>query len=364
MYQLKSSLLSLALLALTAPQAWANPQQPEPAPLRVGAILTLSGNFAAAGDDSRRGIEAALAAKGNSGHLQFVYADSRNEPSAAVSEFQKLLNVDQVAAIYTHRSSVGMALNPISLKDGVPLLGAVGHQDFAANNRFAIQAWPRAHDEGSFVADEFARRHFKRVGVLYTEDEWTSSVTKGFRSKLASLGIMLTYDQPVLPGEQDFRTQLLKLKATAPDAIYFNFLLPQIAPAIKQAREMGVSGNFFSNFYLAKKEVRDVAGIEALEGVRYVELENDLPNLKKILGKDEPPPGLAVASYVSTLLLLQAANDDSRPSNTTELMTALSRQKEVRTSDGTYRVEDRCIKFPLVVKVMKNGKFVSEKIEG
>lgn len=344
--------------------AWASPSGVKLSPLKIGAILTLSGNFAAAGDDSRRGIEAALAVADNAKQLQVQYEDSRNEPSVAVTEFQKLISVDRVAAIYTHRSSIGMALDPMSLKSGIPILGAVGHQDFASSNKFAIQVWPRAHDEGAFVANEFHRRQYKRVAVLYTEDEWTNSVTEGFRSKLKALGVDLVFDQSVLPGQQDFRTQLLKLKAASADAIYINFLLPQIAPTLTQIRAANVPGEFFSNFYLAKKEVRDAAGAASLENVRYVELDNSLPNLKKLLGKDEPPPGLAVASYVSTLLLVQAVGETPRPTNAAELMAALARQKEVRTPDGTYPVTERCVLFPLAVKVMKNGEFVAEKTAG
>lgn len=268
------------------------------------------------------------------------------------------MNVDHVAAIYTHRSSIGMALNPISLNNKIPLLGAVGHQDFASHNTFAIQAWPRANEEGRFVADDFKSRGLKRVAVLFTEDEWTSSVTEGFRSRLKELGITLVFDQSVLPGEQDFRTLLLKLKKRNPDAVYFNFLLPQIAPAITQSRAISLPGSFFSNFYLAKKEVRDAIAASALEGVRYIELNNELPNLRSRLGIDESPPGLAVASYVSTLLLLQAVKVTPRPKNAAELYKALLRQKEVYTSDGKYPIEDRCIKFPLVIKVMKNGKLI------
>lgn len=360
MNKLYSSIMALFLCSASL-TAWASPSGIKPSPLKVGAILTLSGNFAVAGDDSRRGIEAALAIADNAEQLQFEFEDSRNEPSVAVTEFQKLTSVNRVSAVYTHRSSIGMALDPMSLKTGIPILGAVGHQDFASSNKFAIQVWPRAHDEGAFVAGEFHRRKYKRVAVLYTEDEWTNSVTEGFRSKLKEMGVDLVFDHAVLPAEQDFRTQLLKLRATSPDAVYLNFLLPQIAPALIQSRAVSVPGDFYSNFYLAKKEVRDAAGAASLENVRYVELDNSLPNLQRLLGKPESPPGLTVASYVSTLLLVQALQETPRPSNSAELMTALLRQKEVRTPDGTYPMAERCVLFPLAVKVMKNGEFVAEK---
>jgi len=326
--------------------------------LKIGAILTLSGNLASAGEDSRRGIEAALVVAGPDIPIEFIYADSRNEPTVAISEFRKLVNVDRVAAVHAHRSTIGMALNPVSLKGAIPLLGAVGHQNFASGNDFAFQLWPPADVEGRFVADEFGKRKFKRVAVLNTEDEWTSAVTAGFRERLKELGITLAFDESFLPAEQDFRSRLLKLKASSPDAIYINLLLPQIAPAIKQAQEMNIDGPYFSNFYLAKKDVTDALGFSALEGVRFFELDTDLPRLKAELKLDHPPPGLTVASYVATLLLAQAVKESPTLKNAAELYAALLRQKEVNTPDRNYQIENRYVKFPLVVKVVSGGQFL------
>ena len=93
MNKLVASILALLACCSVTLTASAGPLDPKPSPLKIGAILTLSGNFAAAGDDSRRGIEAALAIEDNSDQLQVQYEDSRNEPSVAVSEFQKLVSV-------------------------------------------------------------------------------------------------------------------------------------------------------------------------------------------------------------------------------------------------------------------------------
>lgn len=331
--------------------------------LKIGALLTLSGNFASAGEDSRRGIEAGLAVSEAQSRLEFIFADSKNEPHHSISEFQKLVNVDNVLAVYTHRSSIGMALSPISLRSAVPLLGAVGHKDFASGNSFAIQVWPRSDDEGGFVAEEFIRRGEMRAALIYTEDEWTSSVSDGFRERFLALGGTLVFDEPVLPAETDFRTQLLKIKSAAPDAIYMNVLLPQIVPMAQQIRGLQISSEIFSNFYVAKEDVLEAAGAATLEGVKYVEIDTNLPALKAQLQQsaDTALPGLTVASYVATLLLAQTALDNSDIRSAKDLQTALLQQSEVKTPDRVYPIENRYIKFPLVVKIISDGKVHAEK---
>lgn len=352
------ALLTLFLCALDAHSA----PQSRPTESKIGALLTLSGAFAAAGEDSRRGIEAAIASQGGAPALQFVYADSRNEPAVAIAEYQRLLNIAGVVGMYTHRSSIGMALNPLSLRDGLPLLGAVGHQDFATSNQFAIQIWPRADEEGSFLAKQLVARKFERVAVLFTEDEWTSSVTEGFRRTLAEAGVQPFFDQAVLPGEQDFRSQLVRIRSGVPQAVYCNVLLPQIAPLLKQARDLRVSGELFTNFYLAKREVLDVAGSAVIEGVGFVELDNDLPRLQRLLGRDESPPGLTVAAYVSTLLLSQSIDTAPKPVTREALYKSLTQQRFVQTLDRTYPVNEGRVQFPLTIKTMKDGIPVSQPV--
>ena len=353
----------IGLLILLLPlAAVADPAAPQPEKLKIGELLTLSGSFASAGEDCRKGINAAVT--DDPAALELVYADSKNDPSAAITEFRKLVSVDNVLAIYTHRSSMGMALNPVSLTAGIPLLGAVGHKDFAAGNKYAFQIWPKSDDDGNFLAQEFIKRGHKKVALVFTEDEWTTAVSQAFRLKYTELGGTIVFDQPVLPAETDFRTLVLQIKSKSPDAIFMNMLLPQIAPLIKQAREFKVSGKLYSNFYVAKKEVLEAAGAVALEGVSYVEMATDLPTLKTKLGLDpnENITGLTLASFVATRLLAQAAAEiKDQPQTAAKLYEALLIQTEVRTPDHTYPVRNRCVEFPLAIKTL-NAKGPSPRL--
>lgn len=355
-----TTLSMLVALALYSTSAHAQPPTGVDSKLKVGMLLTLSGSFSSAGEDCRRGIEAAL--KEAPDMLDVVYADSKNEPATAISEFHRLVGSQHVAGIYTHRSSMGMALNPVSLKAEVPLIGAVGHKDFATGNRFAVQVWPNAEHEGRFIAEQFLARGYKRAALIYTQDEWTSSVSDAFREKYTSGKGTVAFDISVPPSEQDLRTLLLQVRSGNPDVIFVNMLLPQIAPIVRQARELGIRGKLFSNFYVAKDDVLKATSAEALEGIGFVELDSNLPELRRRVGlKDgETLQGLTVASYVSTMLLGQAAQQMGEAKSPRELHAVLGKQREVRTPDGVYPIENGYVKFPLRVKILRSGKSVDE----
>ena len=356
---MKRKLLLPALFLLLLPSS-AGAQTAGQEKLKLGMLLTLSGNFASAGEDGRKGAEAGLATAGAGSLVDVVYADSRNEPAAAVSEFRRLVDVEKVFAVYTHRGPIGMSLNSESRKTGIPLLGAVGNKDFAAENEFAVQIWPRSDVEGEFLALHFANRKYERAALIYTEDDWTGAVSRGFRDKYSSLGHTPVLDQSVMPGETDFRTLLAKTKRLSPDAVYLNMLLPQIGLIIKQAREIGLGGTFYCNFYVTRKDVSDTAGTTALEGVMYVEADNDLPALKaKLSGEQaEEPAGLTVASYMAVLLAAQAAAETKGMGASKELHAALLRQREIRTPDHVYPIVNRYVQFPLVLKTVRSGRGV------
>lgn len=82
-----------------------------------------------------------------------------------------------------------------------------------------------------------------------------------------------------------------------------------------------------------------------------------MPKLKKSLGitENDSIPGLTVSSYVGMMLLLQASKNVKSGDDFYE---ALLKQKEVRTPDYNYKVEDRSITFPLALKKIENGNSV------
>ena len=354
-----ASFITTALLAGTVT---AQPDLSMSKKVKVGALLTLSGKFASAGEDCRLGIEAGLAVAGLNAPIEITYADTLNDPTTAVSEFRRLVTREHIFAAYTHRSSMGMALNPISLKTGIPLLGAVAHKDFATNNTFALQVAWRTDVEGESAATELVKRGDKKVALIFTEDEYTSADAESFRKKLREFSGSLVFESAVLPAETDFRSLLLQLKGKAPTAIYLDVLLPHIVPLIKQIQEVGIEAGIFGNFYIAKEEVTNALGSKALEGMQFLDVQNDLPALKARLsgGRAINPPGLTLTSYLATLLLAQTAKENPRVATTAEFAAALLRQSAVVTPDRIFRIENRIVQIPLVVKRFQDGRIVAD----
>ncbi len=312
----------------------------------IGMLLPLSGAYASVGADNRAGIEAALAERVGASGLSLVFADSQAEPRHSVSEFRKLSDSDGVLAVYAMRGPVGMAVNPLSRRAKVPLVGGVGNKHFSTGNEFAFQAWPTSEREGEFLAEQLKQVGVKRISIVTVEDDWPIAVSDDLSSKAAQHGLSVVGEWRVLPTELDFRTIAGRLKGESADAIFLNVGIAQIGPFVKQVRDLGVTTQIYSNFWAAKAEVR-AAGGDRLRGVRYVEMRTDSPALPANAS------GATLSAYVATHLILQARSKVEGALTRESLFGALSAQREVRTEAGIFPVRDRKIQFPLVVREIK-----------
>ncbi|MGE3756517.1 MAG: penicillin-binding protein activator [Pseudobdellovibrionaceae bacterium] len=322
---------------------------------KIGFLLPLSGQYAAVGIDNQQGIEIAKSEIDPSLQFDLIFADSKADPTQSVSEFKKLSEIDKVIGAFVFRGPPGMAINPLSLKAHLPLLGGVGNKDFALNNPYAFQLWVRSDTEGEYLATQIIEKGFKKIALITVQDDWPVAVSNGFISRLKELNTKLIFDQELLPTDVDFRSQISKLRQSNPDAIFLNIGLNQIAPFAKQLREQGVKAQLFSNFWAGKKEVITGAG-EFGEGMMFAEMATNLDDLKDKLKNrfNSSPSGATLSSYVATIFIAQSLKGLSNP-NPDTFYSSLLAQKEVRTRNGVFEIKNRFVQFPMALRAIRNG---------
>lgn len=355
------ALLTFCLCWVVIRAAWAENR----GSIKIGMLLPMSGNYAVIGSDSSQGFELAMDELGGRGLVELRYADSKADGNAAITEFRKLVEQDGVAAIFTFRSPVGKAVNPISLQEKIPLLGGVGYKEFPEVNAYAFQLWPASDFEGGFIAEQILKDNLRRVALFTAQDEWTQSVSDGFRKGFSAAGGSLVADLEMVPSDTDFRTLLASLRDKNLEAIFLNVSLPQIAPFVRQVREQGYKVPLFSNFWAAKKEVLQALGQAGSEGLMFMEVSTDLPELNVNIQRryGASTSGATLSGYIGGALLLQAvkslqAEGDHSAEN---LQRRLTEQSEVRTKYGTFAVNQRRVIFPMALKVIKEGGVVEKR---
>lgn len=318
----------------------------------VGFLLTMSGNYAIAGSDIKKGIDAAVNQLPTVS-IDSVYADSRNDPFVGMTEFNSLKNVHNVDVVLINRATIGIPLNSLSNSYKIPLVGIVGHDDFTVSNPYAFQTWPSSSVEGSFIAENLIKEGFKKVAVLTTIDEYLSSVSREFEIKIKEHGGTIVFSESITPDSVDIKSLILKMRKNLPEAVFVNVSIPQIPICIKQVREQVRDARIVSNIYVGKKEVLQLIDRSYSEGIQFIGIDSAAPSLKKNLNIEinESVPPLTFSAWISVHFLNQAAL--LKKEKGLSMFDAMNEITEVKTPDRVYQIRNRRLELPLVMRTIR-----------
>lgn len=244
---LKFTALPLLFAALTASFS------ATAADIKIGVAHALSGGAAQYGTSIRNGFVLAaeeINAKGgiNGNKIQLVIEDEQGKKEEAINVFKKLIFQDKVLMIF------GPTLSNSMFAAG-PVANAAKTVVFATSNTaYGItDIGPYIFRNSVMEADVLpitvatATKHYnlKKVAVIYgNDDAFTKSGYDVFKQVLADQKMPVTTTETYVKGDVDFKAQLTKIKATAPDAIVCSCLAEEAANIMLQARGLGITVPF------------------------------------------------------------------------------------------------------------------------
>jgi branched-chain amino acid transport system substrate-binding protein len=237
---------------------------------KVGGIFCLTGEIASGCNAIREGVEVGLDLINKSGGidgrlLEIDLQDSYYTPKGAHSLGVKFSsNKDILAVLVTGIVETKAASAPlekmgkpyITLWDSAPSIEALG--DYS----FGIGPWlPNTYElSAEFTFNNLGK---KKVAVAATEAEWSISVSKGFNQHFTKLGGKITSFVTTVPNDPDFRSVLIKLLKTKPDAVYAP-ITSNLIPFFKQIRQLGFTGPIITSDNLTEELIVESKG--AFEG--------------------------------------------------------------------------------------------------
>lgn len=245
----RTRLLALALAAASifGPEFLAADQNQLPKePVRIGAILPLSGPGAYIGQELRDGMRLAMlerqAESGRPPVLELLFEDSQSQPQHGVSIFHQMENLNKPLAYITALSSVSMALAPLALSKNVPLIGAVvTTPKFAMQNEWVFKYFASVEEEVKPFKPVLQSLAPADLGVVHVEDDFGRSVADLVESEYAAMGGKVVRESlPV--GETDYRASLLRLKQRHVAGIYAVGYDVHLINIFRQVEEMKYTG--------------------------------------------------------------------------------------------------------------------------
>ncbi len=237
----------------------------------IGFTAALSGDFAAFGVNMRRGVELAIAEIAASGGPSYslAVADDRGEAREGVLIAQRFCSDDAISAVLGYSfSSIALAAVPVYDQCGLSVVGsAVTSPDLSGASpwfrRNILTDAVQGAMMGSYAVEGLG---LSSVYVIHQQDDYGIGVANAFTGAAEEAGIDLLGTEPYVLGARDFRTQLTRIRAAEPDAIFIGGFYSEAAKIAEQARALGLDAQILGTDGALNPELITLGG-PAVEGM-------------------------------------------------------------------------------------------------
>ena len=187
-------------------------------PIKIGAILPLTGKIAKYAEEAKRGIEMAIEEESDL-NLKIIYEDSKSDTKEGVSAYYRI-KTESVSLIITGASPISIAISPLANQDKVLQMAVFSSvSSYSSPNDFTFRVTTRSEVENKKIASWAIEQGYKKVALLYTNSDWGLSHYEFIKSELEKLGGEIIIEENFLKTDNDFRTQLIKIKEEKPEEI-------------------------------------------------------------------------------------------------------------------------------------------------
>jgi branched-chain amino acid transport system substrate-binding protein len=255
--------------------------------VKIGVVFPLSGPVAEAASWAVEGIKMAgeeinakggIAVQGKHLKMDLIIYDSKCDPSTGVAAVEKMISRDRVIAISgDYCSSCCLAEREVSGRNKI-----VQVTPLAVNPKITSLEYPYMFRLVNTV-DMYAKPYvdfiskktsIKTVALLAVTDDWGRSAVEIYGKLYSQKGIKISTVEYFKHGDTDFYSQITKIIATKPDAVYIvTSENSQNIGTLKQLKELGYKGQLLGCSGYIYDDMLRLGGKQLLEGM-YVEAQS------------------------------------------------------------------------------------------
>lgn len=335
-------------------------------PIRIGAILILSGEGSSWGLAEKYGIEMAIDKINSEGgingrRLAVDYQDDQSDPKLAVSSFRNLVDAKGIRIIIgTTWSHVGLPLVEMADENKVLVISpSLGVKEFNEGSEFLFNTWPHDYILSRNLADYIHAKGHRKVVVIGAEQVWVKDQTRNFMERFRELGgeIVLAIEPDTL--NKNVYPEALRIKTAVDeggvDAIVSTTDGTLVGVHVaKRVRELGVSLPMYS--ITIDANVIEIAQ-GSYEGMEFLTFLTPSEEFKAAYEeKTGIPIDIGADSSYDAVMLIAKAIRETNSTDTNILQEYLNGVKEYKGVSGNLVADGKggFIK-PYSIKRVVNG---------
>ena len=233
------------------------------ADLKVGLSVSLSGPNSSLGIPYAKGMQAALAYKGEIAgrKVQLIVLDDASDPTTAGRNARKLIEEDKVDVLMgTSGVPAAIAMAQVGKEAKVPMIGLTPISIDAADNPWVMTVAQPTQLMVDAVVERMKRNGVKTVGYIGFTDAWGDLVYNALIKAAEAAGIKVLTNERYARADASVTGQILKIVALRPDAVMTGGAgTPGALPFLSLA-ERGFKGGVYGQHGLINPDFVRVAG--------------------------------------------------------------------------------------------------------
>lgn len=252
---IRSAALAVCTMALAASTLAAD--------LKVGLSVSLSGPNSSLGIPYAKGMQAALAYKGEIGgrKVQLIVLDDASDPTTAGRNARKLIEEDKVDVLMgTSGVPAAIAMAQVGKEAKAPMIGLSPISIDPADNPWVMTVAQPTQLMVEAVVERMKRNGVKTVGYIGFTDAWGDLVYNALIKAAEPAGIKVLTNERYARADASVTGQILKIVALRPDAVMTGGAgTPGALPFLALA-ERGFKGGVYGQHGLINPDFIRVAG--------------------------------------------------------------------------------------------------------
>jgi branched-chain amino acid transport system substrate-binding protein len=354
--------------------------------INVGINVELSGGVASYGTNAKDGamlaIEQINAAGGVLGkQLNPIVRDCKSTADEAMSVSAALVGQKIVAQIGPLTSGDVAGSTPVMMDNKIPLIAPAAtaanvtvDDKTGATRAYLFRVCFIDPFQGTLMA-QFATDNLKaKKAVIFgdTSSDYGKGLAEYFKKTFIEKGGSVVAEEGFVKDDRDFRATLTKIKGLKPDFIYVPGYYQEVAPLIKQARELGITAPIGGGDGWDSPDMVSVAGAAALNKTyftnHYSSQDKD-PKIVKFVEAykakyQKEPDAFAALGYDSIQLMVQGLKD-AKAADPVKLAAALAKITNFEGITGKMSIDAKHnpVKAGVVIEFKDGAQVMNTRIQ-
>lgn len=217
--------------------------------IKIGVSAALTGESAIWGQNGLAGIELATKEINDRGgvngkKIELIVEDDKASPQEIANAVNKLINIDKVVALMISSGSGATSVAvPIAQKNGIPTIVSIATApSITQTGDYIFRVMPSDLSQGKFAADFISERlNKKNVAILYVKNAWGEGLKDEFKKEFLAINGKVAYEGGILETDTDLKVELLKVRNSGAEILYFPVYPNSALIGFKQIKELGIN---------------------------------------------------------------------------------------------------------------------------